>query len=238
MQRTSGDVPALPVRIACRDDRFIEGALAVPRGATGIVIFAQEDGGHSPRNPVVATRLRRHFGLATLLVDLLASDDEHLDELDQHIARLASRVADTVCWTEDNPHLAPMAKGLFGSAYSSAAALVAVTEASSVRAVVCRGGRPDLAGNALPLVCAPTLLLVGERDDEQLAHSREALDAMRCERSLQIIPGAGRRFEEPGKLADVARAAGTWFHWSMLDADEQPWTQETGVAAHGVAMGE
>jgi dienelactone hydrolase len=198
-------------------DAVLEGDLVVPAGATGIVAFAHGSGSsrHSPRNKHVAETLNE-AGLGTLLVDLLTPAEEAVDRVTaQHrfdIALLARRLIAVVDWLRQAT--APeLGVGLFGASTGAAAALVAAAERpADVRAVVSRGGRPDLAGAALARVHAPTLLIVGGRDPQVVELNRLALDELgAAEKQLVIVPGATHLFEEPGALDEVARLAADWF---------------------------
>lgn len=189
--------------------------ISVPRHARGIVLFAHGSGSsrHSPRNRAIAAALEEG-GLATLLVDLLTPDEDRLDQqtraLRFDIGLLSARVIDAIAWLEREAQNLPIA--LFGASTGAAAALVAAADrADVVRAVVSRGGRPDLAGAALPEVKAPTLLIVGGADTEVITHNRTAHAALTCERELAIVEGATHLFEEPGALDEVARLARAWF---------------------------
>jgi len=198
-------------------DAVLEGDLVVPPVATGIVAFAHGSGSsrHSPRNKQVADTLIE-AGLGTLLVDLLTPAEEAVDRVTaQHrfdIVLLARRLVAAVDWLRQTA--APeLSVGLFGASTGAAAALVAAAERpDDVRAVVSRGGRPDLAGPALARVRAPTLLIVGGRDPQVLELNRLALEALGAvEKQLVIVPGATHLFEEPGALDEVARLAADWF---------------------------
>jgi putative phosphoribosyl transferase len=195
----------------------LEGSLGLPEGARGVVLFAHGSGSgrHSPRNRYVARALRR-AGLATLLIDLLTPDEEEVDLRTGHlrfdIRLLAQRLAGAADWLVENPDTQGLQIGYFGASTGAGAALVAAAERrEAVGAVVSRGGRPDLAGDALPLVEAPTLLIVGGNDEPVIGMNREALAQMRAEKRLEIVPGAGHLFEEPGALEEVARLAADWF---------------------------
>jgi dienelactone hydrolase len=195
----------------------LEGVLVVPSGAHGIVAFAHGSGSgrHSPRNQYVAQVLQR-VGLATLLIDLLTLAEEAVDDqtraLRFDIGLLAERVTGTVDWLAANPQTRELRTGLFGASTGAAAALVAAAERPDlVHAVVSRGGRPDLAADALARVRAPTLLIVGSHDPEVLRLNRAALSLMSAEKKLVIVPGATHLFEEPGALEEVARLAAAWF---------------------------
>ncbi|RKN48530.1 dienelactone hydrolase family protein [Micromonospora endolithica] len=191
--------------------------LLVPEPATGVVLFAHGSGSsrHSPRNVAVAHVLNRS-ALATVLVDLLTPAEDQVDErtaeLRFDIDLLAGRLAGIVDWLAAEEPYRALPVGLFGASTGAAAALVAAAERPGlVRAVVSRGGRPDLAGPALGRVRAPTLLLVGGRDEEVIALNEQAQDALPDDAELTVIPGATHLFEEPGTLEQVAHEAATWF---------------------------
>ncbi len=194
----------------------LPGALTVPRDPRGIVLFAHGSGSSrfSPRNRRVATALGR-AGFATLLFDLLTEDEEHIDvrtrELRFDINLLATRLMGATAWIGGSPDLARLAVGYFGASTGAAAALLAASALPSVEAVVSRGGRPDLAGDALPLVRAATLLIVGGADPIVLDLNRRALAVLHTEKSLEIVPGATHLFEEPGTLEAVIELATGWF---------------------------
>jgi dienelactone hydrolase len=195
----------------------LEGNVAMPGDAEAIVAFAHGSGSsrHSPRNRSVAEALNA-AGLATLLFDLLTPQEEVIDvrtrELRFDISLLADRLTGAVDWLCAHPPTRSLRVGLFGASTGAAAALIAATRRpESVGAVVSRGGRPDLAGEALAAVQAPTLLLVGGHDTLVLELNRQASALMRAECRLEIIPGASHLFEEPGTLADVAARACEWF---------------------------
>jgi putative phosphoribosyl transferase len=193
------------------------GTLRLPPDAQGLVLFAHGSGSSrfSPRNRYVADVLHaHHFG--TLLMDLLTPAEEEHDnvtgELRFNIPLLSRRVADTIDWLSQQPSFMQLPLGLFGASTGAAAALVAAaTHIERVKAVVSRGGRPDLADDSLPLVLAPTLLIVGENDPEVLALNRQAMNRMTGSRQLLIVPHATHLFEEPGALGQVARNAAAWF---------------------------
>ncbi len=195
----------------------VEGNLVVPEGAAGVVLFAHGSGSSrlSPRNRSVARQLQER-GLATLLIDLLTAAEEAIDietaQLRFDIGLLADRLAGATKWLVRNRETRDLRIGYFGASTGAAAALVAAASApESVAAIVSRGGRPDLAGDALPLVQAPTLLIVGGDDLQVIELNREAYDRLSCEKKLEIVPGASHLFEEPGTLEAVARLAGDWF---------------------------
>jgi putative phosphoribosyl transferase len=195
----------------------LEGSLAVPEGARGVVLFAHGSGSgrHSPRNRQVAGVLRG-AGLATLLIDLLTEDEEAEDLRTGHlrfdIGLLADRLSGATDWLARNPDTQELRVGYFGASTGAGAALVAAAERpEAVGAVVSRGGRPDLAGALLSRVAAPTLLIVGGEDEPVISMNREALAQLRSEREIEVVPGATHLFEEPGKLGEVACLASDWF---------------------------
>ena len=196
---------------------LLEGNLSLPEGARGIVLFAHGSGSSrlSPRNRHVA-KLLNQARLATLLVDLLSPEEEAVDlrtaQLRFNIGLLAERLVGITDWLVREPDTQPLRIGYFGASTGAAAALVAATERPKmVRAVVSRGGRPDLAGPALAHVEAPTLLIVGGNDLLVIELNRAALVQLRSEKRLVIVPGATHLFEEPGALDEVARLAREWF---------------------------
>jgi pimeloyl-ACP methyl ester carboxylesterase len=198
-------------------DRALPGDLTIPPGATGIVLFAHGSGSsrHSPRNQFVARELEQRR-LATLLIDLLTPEEEardrHTAELRFDIGLLARRLGTIIDWLGTEPRTAALGIGLFGASTGGGAALVAAAERPArVAAVVSRGGRPDLAGPALPRVAAPTLLIVGGLDGPVIEMNRSAARQLRAPATLTIVPGATHLFEEPGALDQVARLAGEWF---------------------------
>lgn len=210
--------PWMPLRIEA-GDATLEGDLAVPRGATGLAVFAHGSGSsrHSPRNRFVAGQLR-NAGLATLLFDLLTPEEERVDErtraLRFDIELLAGRLVSTTDWLTRDDHTGSLDIGFFGASTGAAAALVAAAERPEVvHAVVSRGGRPDLAGAALGRVKAPTLLIVGSRDEPVITMNREAMVRMPAEtpKTLEIIPGATHLFPEEGALERVSQLAAAWF---------------------------
>ena len=193
------------------------GTLHVLAEARGVVLFAHGSGSsrHSPRNRAVAQALHAG-GLATLLIDLLTPDEEAIDVQTRHlrfdINLLAGRLAGAIDWLAQEGETAHLRVGLFGASTGGGAALVAAAERpEAVGAVVSRGGRPDLAGAALARVAAPTLLVVGGRDEIVLDLNRRALEELRCTKRLEVVPGATHLFEEPGALDAVAALARDWF---------------------------
>ena len=198
-------------------DVALSGDLVVPDDARGVVLFAHGSGSSrlSPRNRHVAAMLRQG-GLATLLMDLLTSDEEAVDARTAHlrfdIPFLAGRLVAATDWLRARAEAGGLPLGYFGASTGAAAALVAAAERpEAVRAIVSRGGRPDLAGATLPRVQAPTLLIVGGDDVPVIQMNREALVHLKVEAALHIVPGATHLFEEPGMLDEVARLARGWF---------------------------
>jgi putative phosphoribosyl transferase len=207
----------------------LEGTLTLPKDAQGLVLFAHGSGSsrHSPRNRYVAGVLHsRRIG--TLLFDLLTrreeSIDQHTGELRFDIPFLAKRLLDATRWAVGDTRTRDLRIGYFGASTGAAAALVAAAQIpDEVSAIVSRGGRPDLAGRALRLVEAPTLLIVGSRDAPVISMNREALARLRSsDKKLLIVPGATHLFEEPGTLEEVARLAAEWFTCYFALAEERP----------------
>jgi putative phosphoribosyl transferase len=213
---TPGTIDARAVRIAI-GRLALEGDLRLPEAASGVVTFAHGSGSSrfSPRNRFVAGVLEQ-AGLATLLMDLLTPDEEAIDDLTAHlrfdIGLLAHRLVAATDWLGQQPDTRHLPIGYFGASTGAGAALVAAAERPDVvRAIVSRGGRPDLAGSAVARVRAPTLLIVGGRDEVVLELNRAAFEQLRVEKRLEIVPGATHLFEEPGTLEVVARLARDWF---------------------------
>lgn len=209
------------------------GVLTVPSGATGIVLFAHGSGSsrHSPRNRQVAEMLQ-HAGLATLLMDLLTRDEDAIDQYTRefrfNIDLLGDRVTDVAEWVARNPETRGLPIGLFGASTGAAAALrAAAARPDLVAAVVSRGGRPDLAGDALPRVQAPTLMIVGAEDVEVIHLNELARRQMHAPVQLELVPSATHLFEEPGTLAAASRLARDWFleHLSPRSSSEASRTQ-------------
>jgi len=208
-KRGSVKIPVGPV--------VLEGELIIPKGANGVVLFAHGSGSSrlSPRNQFVASVIRQ-AGIGTLLFDLLTREEEAVDqytlELRFDITLLAQRLAAATKWLSSRSDTKDLRPGYFGASTGGAASVVAAAElGEQVGAVVSRGGRPDLAGQALALVTAPTLLLVGELDFPVIRMNEEAFARLRCGKELRIVPGATHLFEEPGTLDEVARLAAEWF---------------------------
>jgi predicted alpha/beta-hydrolase family hydrolase len=195
----------------------LTGDLAIPENAQGLVLFAHGSGSsrQSPRNQAVAEVLR-DAGVATLLFDLLTPHEEAEDAYSGHlrfdIGLLTRRLAIVTQEMVDDPHSRNWGLGYFGASTGGAAALrAAAALGSTIQAVVSRGGRPDLAGEALQYVKAPTLLIVGERDEDVLRLNEAAYAKLQCEKSLAVVPHATHLFQEPGALEEVARLAADWF---------------------------
>ena len=206
----------------------LEGDLSVPEPTQGMVLFAHGSGSsrHSPRNRYVA-RVLQQAGLATLLFDLLTRDEELVDMrtagLRFDIPLLAERLLQATQWIVQRPEAEGLRIGYFGASTGAAAALVAAAKVpQQLGAVVSRGGRPDLAGSALARVQAPTLLIVGGADAAVIDLNRGALDQLRCEKRLEIVPGASHLFEEPGTLEEVARLARSWFRAHLGARQHRP----------------
>jgi putative phosphoribosyl transferase len=206
----------MQVRIPLKNKtQHLDGLLEIPPDPIGIVLFAHGSGSSrlSPRNQYVAAQLQKSR-IATLLFDLLTPGEETIDnataEIRFNIPLLAARLALTTRWVmEQQPTLSI---GYFGASTGAAAALVAAAEMrSAIRAVVSRGGRPDLAKNALPKVVSPTLLIVGSQDLAVITLNELALEQLRCTKKMQIIEGATHLFEEKGKMEEVTKAALAWF---------------------------
>ena len=196
----------------------LEGTLTVPKDAKGLVLFAHGSGSsrHSRRNRYVA-QVFESQAIGTLLFDLLTRGEELIDqyrgELRFNIPFLARRLVGATHWVKSNANTKQLKLGYFGASTGAGAALVAGAELPEMlSAIVSRGGRPDLAGGALGLVRAPTLLIVGGRDETVITMNQEALAQLKCpEKKLVIVPGATHLFEEPGTLEEVARIAAEWF---------------------------
>jgi putative phosphoribosyl transferase len=191
----------------------LDGVLELPATPIGVVLFAHGSGSSrlSPRNRQVAAELR-DAGVATLLLDLLTSEEDATYHNRFDIAVLARRLHAAANWLGTEPLSAPLPLGLFGASTGAAAALrLAAESGTGIAAVVSRGGRPDLAGTALAQVVSPTLLIVGGEDHAVLDLNRQVFDQLSCEKALEIVPGATHLFEEPGALEQVASLASNWF---------------------------
>jgi predicted phosphoribosyltransferase/pimeloyl-ACP methyl ester carboxylesterase len=198
----------------------LTGDLTIPHSPSGIVMFAHGSGSsrHSPRNRFVAGELVG-AGLATLLFDLLTEAEEPDRRKVFDTALLGSRLAEATHRLREEPEVKGLPLGYFGASTGAAAALWAATEGTDPAAVVSRGGRPDLAGARLPYVAAPTLLIVGGADVTVLDLNRQARAELRCESSLQVVPGASHLFDEPGALEAVAELAVSWFTRHLTGID-------------------
>jgi pimeloyl-ACP methyl ester carboxylesterase len=205
-----------PVQVSTTDGTLF-GDLVIPPEPRGLVMFAHGSGSsrHSPRNRAVARTLEKS-GLATLLFDLLTADEEEIDRVTREyrfdIELLAARLVELTGWVKAQRELSFHPLGYFGASTGAAAALIAASRLDrEVRAVVSRGGRPDLAMQVLPRVFAPTLLIVGQYDREVLELNRQAFDALAGEKELAIVPRTGHLFEEPGALELVGKASSHFF---------------------------
>ncbi len=195
--------------------------LAIPSGATGFVVFAHGSGSsrHSPRNQYVA-RVLREVGLGTMLFDLLTAEEEQAEAETRHlrfdIPFLAQRLVGATRWALDKTGSRDLNVGYFGASTGAAAAIVAAAELrDDIKAVVSRGGRPDLAEDALEKVTASTLLIVGGEDRDVIRLNEGAYTRLQCERALRIIPGASHLFEESGALELAAQTAKEWFEQKL-----------------------
>lgn len=219
------DIESRTVRMTC-GTVVLEGELATARACSGVVIFAHGSGSgrHSPRNQMVAARLQQR-GIATLLLDLLTQEEERVDLHTRHfrfdIPLLAARMVCATRWAAAEPRLSGLPIGYFGASTGSAAALIAAAELGGmVAAVVSRGGRPDLAGDAvLARVSCPTLLIVGGEDHGVIELNEQAFGSLRAAKRLEIVPGATHLFEEPGTLDRVSELAGDWFREHLVHSE-------------------
>ena len=226
-------IPGLSAEVVAKMDPRIQGApgreveiptdkgptrgnIAIPDGAGGIVLFAHGSGSgrHSPRNNFVAQKLR-DAGLATFMMDLLTEDEERADmrsrEFRFDIELLAERLVLATEWLDSDDKTGELEVGYFGSSTGAAAAIVAAADRDDIGAIVSRGGRVDLGGDALGRFTAPILMLVGSKDHQVLQMNRDAMERMNAPAELKIIEGAGHLFEEPGKLEEVSDLAAAWF---------------------------
>jgi putative phosphoribosyl transferase len=219
-----------PVEIQIDRTTVLAGDLEQPSQPRGIVLFAHGSGSgrHSPRNRAVAAALQR-AGFATVLMDLLTPAEERVDRTTAHlrfdIPLLARRLDATTDWLVARREFVGLPVGYFGASTGAGAALIAASTRRDVSAVVSRGGRPDLAGAALPGVTAPTLLIVGGDDTAVIELNQRALRAMRCVREIAVVPGAGHLFEEPGALEQVMQLAAAWFQRHLV-----PTSRSAGVS--------
>lgn len=216
MSTTAEHLTSTPIRIPLGGRKWLDADLTIPARAQGMVLFAHGSGSsrHSPRNRYVASQLN-FVRLATVLADLLTPDEERVDEstraLRFDIRMLTDRVMQLVDWAKRDSRLSNLAIGLFGASTGAAAAIdAAAARPGIVRAVVSRGGRPDLASH-IEGVSAPTLLIVGGDDREVLELNQDAYRRLAAPRELQVVPGATHLFDEPGALERVASVAGDWF---------------------------
>ena len=216
MNPTKALTPSRPIRLEAAGI-ILNGDLSIPENAKGIIVFVHGSGSSrfSSRNRAVADVLIRSQ-LGTLLLDLLTESEERTDaataEFRFDIPMLAERTTGVVDWINSSPSTSSLPLGLFGASTGAAAALIAAAQRPNlVRAVVSRGGRSDLAEAALESVTAPTLLIVGGRDEPVIELNRQAFNRLSGEHELQIVPGATHLFEEAGALSEVARLATTWF---------------------------
>ncbi|HLI70237.1 MAG TPA: alpha/beta family hydrolase [Ktedonobacteraceae bacterium] len=217
-----------PCQISISETVTLEGLLTLPEHARAIVLFAHGSGSsrHSPRNQFVA-RVLQQTGLATLLFDLLTLQEEEQERITAHlrfdISLLSKRVVKATNWLMTTPATSPLKIGYFGASTGAAAALVAAAELPHlVGAIVSRGGRPDLAGDALSRVWTPTLLLVGARDSQVIELNRRACSLLKGEKRLELVSGATHLFEEPGTLEQVALHAQRWFIRYLRETPENP----------------
>lgn len=211
------------IRLAIAEGE-LGGTLVIPPNARGIVLFAHGSGSsrHSPRNRFVAGVLQE-AGFATLLMDLLTDQEDAIDQFTREfrfdIGRLSRRLVSAIDWLEAQPPTQDLPVGLFGASTGAAAALIAAAaRPRRARAVVSRGGRPDLAGDALTRVSAPTLLIVGANDAPVITLNSLALDRMQGMRELVLVEGATHLFEEPGTLEEASQLARDWFLRYMADS--------------------
>ena len=199
------------------EDEIVQGELCIPEGAHSIVIFAHGSGSSrfSPRNQMVANFLWQH-NLGTLLFDLLTKSEDANYKNRFNIKLLAQRLIFATEWLQDQPDTKNFHFGYFGASTGAAAALMAAVALPEIAAVVSRGGRPDLAMEALYSVHAPTLLIVGSLDTEVLQLNKKALDLLHCEKKLEVVPGATHLFEEEGTMEQVCYLAASWFEKYLL----------------------
>jgi predicted alpha/beta-hydrolase family hydrolase len=210
------ETESVSLRLPC-GEVMLSGDLEIPQHARGLVLFAHGSGSsrRSPRNQAVAEALR-DAGVGTLLFDLLTPQEEMADARTGHlrfdIGLLSRRLAIVTQEISDHPRARNFGLGYFGASTGGAAALrAAAALGANIQAVVSRGGRPDLAGDALTSVKSPTLLIVGERDEDVLRLNQKAFEQLTCEKSFAVVPHATHLFEEPGALEEVARLAADWF---------------------------
>ena len=201
----------------------LKGELVLPDNALGIVVFSHGSGSSrfSPRNKMVGELIQEH-GMATLLFDLLTEEEDRIYENRFNIDLLVSRLIDATEWLMQNKETKNLPVAYFGASTGAASALRAAAYfGKSIKAVVSRGGRPDLAMNALPLVTAPTLLIVGQLDVPVIQMNKQAFDQLNCKKEMKIIPGATHLFEEPGKLMEVANMAIAWYKEYLVKEEKK-----------------
>jgi len=212
MKRKRGYTMEVPVKIRV-DAVMLDGVLGMPEGAKGVVIFAHGSGSSrlSPRNTYVA-KVMQEAGIGTLLFDLLTREEDRIYEQRFDIDLLVRRLVGVTRWLAARPELKGAALGYFGASTGAAAALQGAAQlGTAIKAVVSRGGRPDLAMPHLEKVLAPTLLIVGEHDVQVLQLNRQAFAHLAGEKELAVVPGATHLFEEPGTLEQAANLAQKWF---------------------------
>ena len=201
----------------------LKGELVLPENALGIVVFSHGSGSSrfSPRNKMVGELIQEH-GMATLLFDLLTEEEDRIYENRFNIDLLVSRLIDATEWLMQYKETKNLPVAYFGASTGAASALRAAAYfGKSIKAVVSRGGRPDLAMNALPLVTAPTLLIVGQLDVPVIQMNKQAFDQLNCKKEMKIIPGATHLFEEPGKLMEVANMAIAWYKEYLVKEEKK-----------------
>ena len=204
------------------DSVKLEGILTIPKDALSLVIFAHGSGSSrlSPRNRLVAGILQK-AGMGTLLFDLLTAQEDKVYENRFDIPLLTGRLKAATLWAKGQPGIAQLKLGYFGASTGTAVALVAAADfGKEIKAIVSRGGRPDLAGNALGKAMAPTLLIVGGEDHVVIELNKTAYDMIKAEKQLKIIPGATHLFEEPGTLEEAARLAADWFKKYLITTQD------------------
>jgi putative phosphoribosyl transferase len=200
----------------------VKANLAIPANPEAFVIFSHGSGSsrHSPRNNYVADVLNKQ-NIATLLADLLTPDEDADYENRFNISLLSKRLAKVTEWAQQHYQLKDLSAGYFGASTGAASALRAAVQLDNhIKAIVSRGGRPDLTGNVLPLVKSPTLLIVGSFDTQAISLNYEAYNELTCKKEIVIVDGASHLFEEPGKLQEVAKLAANWFVKNLVEASE------------------
>lgn len=200
----------------------VKANLAIPANPEAFVIFSHGSGSsrYSPRNNYVADVLNKQ-NIATLLADLLTPDEDADYENRFNISLLSKRLAKVTEWAQQHYQLKDLPSGYFGASTGAASALRAAVQLDNhIKAIVSRGGRPDLTGNVLPLVKSPTLLIVGSFDTQVISLNYEAYNELTCKKEIVIVDGASHLFEEPGKLQEVAKLAANWFVKNLVEASE------------------